>query len=112
MSNSVIEAMKTRRSCRKFKADPVPRELVEQIAEAGLWAASGMGKQAAKIGVVTDKDLRDRLVAPEFPDAFEKFAAFAQRLADRLDEERRAPPAAADGAGPAPALHDAGFLAV
>ena len=27
-------------------------------------------------------------------------------------KERRAPPAAADGAGPAPALHDAGFLAV
>ena len=38
----------------------------------------------------------DRLVAPEFPDAFEKFAAFAQRLADRLDEERRAPPGGAD----------------
>lgn len=54
----------------------------------------------------------DRLVAPEFPDAFEKFAAFAQRLADRLDEERRSPPAAADGAGPAPALHDAGYLPV
>ena len=54
----------------------------------------------------------DRLVAPEFPDAFEKFAAFAQRLADRLDEERRSPPAAADGAGPALALHDAGYLPV
>ena len=61
MNNPVIEAMKTRRSCRKFKADPVPRELVEQIAEAGLWAASGMGKQAVKIVVVTDKALRDRL---------------------------------------------------
>ena len=61
MSNPVIEAMKTRRSCRKFKADPVPRELVEQIAEAGLWAASGMGKQAVKIVVVADKTLRDRL---------------------------------------------------
>ena len=61
MSNPVIEAMKTRRSCRKFKADPVPRERIEQIAEAGLWAASGMGKQAAKIVVVTDKALRDRL---------------------------------------------------
>ena len=61
MSNPVIEAMKTRRSCRKFKSDPVPRERIEQIAEAGLWAASGMGKQAAKIVVVTDKALRDRL---------------------------------------------------
>ena len=61
MNNPVIEAMKTRRSCRKFKADPVPRERIEQIAEAGLWAASGMGKQAVKIVVVTDKALRDRL---------------------------------------------------
>ena len=34
----------------------------------------------------------DRLVAPEFPDAFEKFAAFAQRLADRLAAERDASP--------------------
>ena len=25
MNNPVIEAMKTRRSCRKFKADPVPQ---------------------------------------------------------------------------------------
>ena len=40
MSNPVIENMKSRRSCRAFKPDPVPRELVEQIAEAGLWAAS------------------------------------------------------------------------
>ena len=61
MSNPVIEAMKTRHICRKFKADPVPRERIEQIAGAGLWAASGMGKQAAKIVVVTDKALRDRL---------------------------------------------------
>ncbi len=30
----------------------------------------------------------DRLVASEFPSAFEKFAAFAQRLADRLYSER------------------------
>ena len=34
----------------------------------------------------------DRLIAPEFPDAFEKFAAFAQRLAERLAAERDASP--------------------
>ena len=44
MNNPVIEAMKSRRSCRAFKPDPVPRELVEQVIEAGLWAASGMGR--------------------------------------------------------------------
>ena len=61
MDNPVIEAMKSRRSCRAFKPDPVPRELLGQVAEAGLWAANGMGKQATKIVVVTDKALRDRL---------------------------------------------------
>lgn len=39
----------------------------------------------------------DRLVAPEFPDAFEKFAAFAQRLADRLAAERSGYAADSDG---------------
>ena len=55
MSNPVLEAMKSRRSCRKFKPDPVPRELLEQVAEAGLWAANGMGKQAVKrLGIEGD----------------------------------------------------------
>jgi hypothetical protein len=36
-----------------------------------------------------------RLVAAEFPDAFEKFAAFAMRLAERLEAERAAGPAPA-----------------
>ena len=48
----------------------------------------------------------DRLIAPEFPDAFEKFAAFAQRLADRLDQERRSLPG---GAGETSAAALAGF---
>ena len=78
MSNTIIEAMKSRRSCRKFKPDPVPRELVEQIAEAGLWAASGMGKQAVKVIVVTDKALRDRLADQNrriggWPEGFDPF---------------------------------------
>ena len=34
-----------------------------------------------------------RLVAAEFPDAFEKFVAFAMRLAERLEAERAAGPA-------------------
>ena len=61
MQNPVIEAIVSRRSCRAFKPDSVPHEMLEQIADAGLWAASGMGKQAVKIIVVTDKALRDRI---------------------------------------------------
>ena len=36
-----------------------------------------------------------RLVAAEFPDSFQKFVAFAMRLADRLEAERAAGPAPA-----------------
>jgi len=59
--NSTIRAMEERRSIRAFKADSVPKELLEQIVEAGLFAASGMGKQAAAIIAVTQKEQRDKL---------------------------------------------------
>ena len=59
--NDVIQAMQDRRSCRKFAATPVPRELVEQVVDAGLWAPSGKGGQAPIIIVVTNPDLRNRI---------------------------------------------------
>ena len=78
MDNPVIQAMKSRRSCRSFKSDPVPRELVEQVAEAGLWAASGMGRQPVKIIAITDKALRDRIAEQNrriggWPEGFDPF---------------------------------------
>ena len=53
--------MKERRSIRKFKPDMPKREELAQIAEAGLYAASGMGRQAVKTVVVTNRELRDKL---------------------------------------------------
>ena len=54
MSNEVLQAIQTRRSCRAYTAQPVEPEKLRAIAEAGTWAASGMGRQAAKIIVLTD----------------------------------------------------------
>ena len=59
--NEVIKAMIDRRSCRKYRAEKVPKMLIEEIAEAGLYAASGRNKQAVKIVSVTDQALRARL---------------------------------------------------
>lgn len=59
--NETIQTLKTRRSVRNFTDRPVERELIEQIIDAGLWAPSGMGKQAPIIIAVTDKAMRDRL---------------------------------------------------
>lgn len=58
----VFECMKTRRSIRRYKPDAVPRELLAPIAEAGLYAASGLGRQSPIILQVTDRVLRDRLM--------------------------------------------------
>ncbi len=59
--STVLENMKTRRSIRKYKSDPVSQEILDQIIEAGLYAASGMGTQNPIIIQVTDKKLRDEL---------------------------------------------------
>lgn len=54
--NEVIEALEQRRSCRKFSDKLVEDEKVKQIVEAGLYAASGMGRQATHLVVVTNPD--------------------------------------------------------
>ena len=61
--NEIIKAMEKRRSIRKFKPDMPKKEDLEQIIEAGLYAANGMGKQAVITIAVTNKELRDRISA-------------------------------------------------
>ena len=59
--NQIIKAMKERRSIRKFKSELPSKSDLEQIVEAGLYAANGKGRQATKIIVVTNKALRDKI---------------------------------------------------
>ena len=59
--NEIIRAMEERRSVRKFKPDMPEKADIEQIIEAGLFAANGRGKQAAIIIAVTDRKLRDKI---------------------------------------------------
>lgn len=49
----LYEAMKGRRSIRKFKPDPVPKEVLERIFETATWAPSGMNLQNWYFVVVT-----------------------------------------------------------
>ena len=59
--NEIIKAMKERRSIRKFKSDMVSKKDIDEIIEAGLYAANGMGRQAVITVAVTDKKLRDKI---------------------------------------------------
>ena len=43
--NEIIKAIEERMSIRKFKRDMPVKEDIEQIIEAGLFAANGMGRQ-------------------------------------------------------------------
>jgi len=51
-----LEFLKTRRSIRKFKPDPIPEASVEAILEAGRWAPSGDNAQSWRFIVVTDPE--------------------------------------------------------
>ena len=59
--NPILESMHTRRSIRRYKPELPAREDLEAIADAGLYAASGKGLQSARIVIITNPDLRERL---------------------------------------------------
>ncbi len=60
--NEVLKAIRERRTCRNYRPEQVKEEDLQQILEAGTWAASGMGAQAATMVVVQDKETRDQLM--------------------------------------------------
>ena len=60
-SNKTLELMQTRRSVRGFKPDPVPEEILDQIGEAGTWAATGRNRQSPVIIKVTNRELIRKL---------------------------------------------------
>ena len=59
--NETMNTMLQRRSCRKYTTEPVREVDLEQILLAGTYAASGMGRQSAKIVVVQDPATREQL---------------------------------------------------
>ena len=61
LMNEVIRAMLERRSIRKFKPEVPKKEDLEQIIEAGLYAANGMGRQAAIVVAVTNREIIEKL---------------------------------------------------
>ena len=59
--NEILKTMKERRSIRKFKPDMPKKEDLEQIVEAGIYAANGRGQQATVTVAVTNKEMRDKI---------------------------------------------------
>lgn len=54
--NEVLNCLLTRRSVKKYLSQPVEKEKLDAVLEAGTYAACGMGRQAGKIVVLQNPD--------------------------------------------------------
>ena len=61
MSNTVIEALKSRRSIRRFKKEQITDQELRTVLEAGTWAPTAMGLQDPWIVAVQNPDLMQRI---------------------------------------------------
>ena len=59
---NTLECIKTRHSTRKFKADQLSRELIDQVLDAGRRAPSGGNTQLTHFMVITNQDVLSELV--------------------------------------------------
>ncbi|MBO4427211.1 MAG: nitroreductase [Bacteroidales bacterium] len=61
MDNEVLQALRARRSIRKYKAEQISDEELKAVLEAGTWAPTGKGLQDPWIVAIQDEALRARI---------------------------------------------------
>lgn len=59
--NPVMQALLTRRSIRKFKDRPIPKNILDMILQAGYYAPSGHNMQTWRFTVIQDREKITRL---------------------------------------------------
>ncbi len=57
----VLEAIKGRRSIRKYRPEPIPEEVLQTVLEAGRWAPSWANTQCWRFVIVRDAATKARL---------------------------------------------------
>lgn len=83
--NSVIDAIKKRRSVRSYQDKQVPRDIVQAAIDAGNWAPTGHNLQNWRFVVVADKGFRSKLLAAARP----KFRKWVKADRGNSDESYR-----------------------
>lgn len=61
MTTDLFSAMKERRSCRKYLANPISEETIEAIVEAGTWAPSPLNTQPWEFFVITNSEKKAQI---------------------------------------------------
>src|ERR1700745_1238779 len=106
-TTDLFEIIRTTRSMRRLKPDPVPNELIRKILEAGVCAPSGGNMQRWRFLVIRDQKVKetvgalykrawDEQVAPRYRSGdpapgtnrarFERMLAAAEYLANHIHE--------------------------
>ncbi len=87
----LLEGIRTTRSIRRLRPDPVPRALIRKVCEAGTFAPSGGNRQPWSFIAVTDPERR-AFVAERYRSAFvhyERPILEAMRSPDYPEDRRR-----------------------
>lgn len=53
----LLNLIKTRASIRKYQDNPIPKEILDKIIEAGIWGPSVVGMQTVKFIVIEKKEI-------------------------------------------------------
>jgi len=59
--DNFIDLLKSRRSIRAYKPDPIPDEYIQKIIESARWAPSGGDSQPWEFIVIKKKDVKDKI---------------------------------------------------
>jgi F420 biosynthesis protein FbiB-like protein len=55
--------MRSRRSIRRYRAEPIPREMIDRLLEAAIWAPSAHNRQPWRFAVVATPGAKERLAS-------------------------------------------------
>lgn len=86
----VFEAIRARRSVRRYLSDPVPDEVLEELLSAAILAPSAGNAQPWRFIVVRDLKLREDLVAAAYGQSFLAEAPVVIVVCADLERARRA----------------------
>jgi F420 biosynthesis protein FbiB-like protein len=118
-SDTLFDWMRARRSIRRYRPDPIPRETIDQLLDAATWAPSAHNRQPWRFAVLQSPAVKERLALAmgnrlradrardgDPPDAIERdaqrsrkrivgapvviVACLSMRDMDRYPDERRA----------------------
>jgi len=82
---SLRRLIRRRRTVRRYRPDPVPREVIEDCLDAARWAPTAANCQAQQYVVVASPGAREELRRR----IEEHYRAFAEALADREDRDAK-----------------------